>query len=274
MQTIAIQQHAVPALGFGTFQLKDATARQMVREALAIGYRHIDTAQIYENEAAVGQGIKDAAIARDEIFLTTKVWVDQFRNGDLQRSVDESLQRLGVDYVDLLLLHWPNPDVPLAETIAALNEVQQAGKTRLIGISNFTCELIDQAVALSEAPLATNQVEYHPHLSQAKVLSALARHGMTLTAYSPLAQGKLMDDETLSDIAASHGVSIPQVALRWLLQQPQVMAIPRSSKPEHARNNFAVNEFTLSDEEMQRIHQLARADGRVINPQSLAPDWD
>ena len=271
---VEINNVRIPALGFGTFQLDEPVAERMVKTALDLGYRHIDTAQVYRNEAAVGRGIAASGVAREEIFLTTKVWIDRFRDGDLQQSVDESLRRLQTDYVDLLLLHWPNPQVPLAETIAALNAVQETGKARLIGISNFTCALIDEAARHSRIPLATNQVEYHPYLDQSAVLDRLHQHHMTLTAYSPLAQGKLLNDPVLTEIGNRYGKNAGQVALRWLIQQPGVLAIPRSSQTNHAQSNFEIFDFALTTEELQAIHRLARPDGRVINPQGLAPDWD
>jgi diketogulonate reductase-like aldo/keto reductase len=264
----------IPALGFGTFQLEPSNAERMTRYALDIGYRHIDTAQMYRNEEVVGRGMQQAASAREDVFLTTKVWVDRFADGDLQRSVEESLRRLDTSYVDLLLLHWPNPDIPLAETIKALNEVRGAALARHIGVSNFTVALTDEAVRLSQAPLVTNQVEYHPLLDQRPVHQALARHGMALTAYCPLAQGHVFGDATLQRIANAHDKTPAQIALRWLLQQEGVVAIPRSKREEHADANRAIFDFALAETEMAEIHALHSSRGRLINPASLAPDWD
>jgi len=264
----------IPALGFGTFQLEPDDAHRMVRYALGIGYRHIDTAQMYRNEEAVGRGIQDAGLGRDAVFLTTKVWVDRFADGDLQRSVEESLKRLDTGYVDLLLLHWPNPDIALADTIKALNEVRAAGMARHIGVSNFNIALLEQAVALSSAPLVTNQVEYHPFLDQTPVQRALSHHHMALTAYCPLAQGRVFGDATLERIAHAHDKSPGQVALRWLLQQEGVVAIPRSKREAHADANRAIFDFALTDTEMAEINALRSARGRLISPSSLAPDWD
>lgn len=264
----------IPAIGFGTFQLEPETARARVHDALAAGYRHIDTAQMYNNEEAVGAGIRDSGLARDEIFVTTKVWVDRFRDGDLQRSAEESLQRLGLDAVDLLLLHWPNPEVPLEETIGALNDVRQRGLARHIGVSNFTVALTREAVAASDAPLVTNQVEYHPYLSQDPVRRELARQGMALTAYCPLGQGRVLQDPVIARIASDHGKDPGQVILRWHYQQPDVVAIPRSSRAERVRSNLEIFDFELSEAEMNAISGLAREDGRIISPASLAPAWD
>ena len=264
----------IPVLGFGTWELRDGLAVRMVEAALGIGYRHIDTAQMYENEREVGTAIRTSGIDRREIFLTTKVWPDRFRDGDLQRSVEESLERLGLDAVDLLLLHWPNPAVPLAETIAALNDTRARGLTRHIGVSNFPTGLMREALRLSEAPLVTNQVEYHPFLSQKRVLRACREAGMALTAYCPLARGRVFGHPVIERIAARHRKSPAQVALRWLVQQEGVVAIPRSSKPEHARANFEIWDFSLDGREMAEISALARSGGRIVDIAGLAPDWD
>ena len=263
----------IPKLGFGTWKLKDETGAAAVKAALETGYRHIDTAQIYENEAAVGAGLAASGVDRADIFLTTKVWMDRYRAGDLEKSARESLARLKTDYVDLLLLHWPSEDVDLKETIEALNAAKAAGLTRHIGVSNFTTRWLDEAAALSEAPLVTNQVEYHPFLDQTPVIEALRRHGMSLTAYSPIGQGKVFEDETLRDVAARHGKTPAQIALKWLIDQPEVIAIPRSSRAENIAANFAVFDIDLSAEETARIDALRRGDGRLIDP-SWAPVWD
>ncbi len=274
MHNVEAKGASIPALGFGTFQLEPADAEAMVRYALDIGYRHIDTAQMYRNEEAVGAGIRSASVDRDDVFVTTKVWVDRFADGDLQRSVEESLRRLDMAAVDLVLLHWPNPDIPLAETLKALNEVREAGMTRHIGVSNFNVALIEEAVAQSPAPLVTNQVEYHPFLDQVPVRRALAGHGMALTAYCPLAQGKVFGEPTLEHIGERHGKNAGQVALRWLIQQEGVVAIPRSRHAEHVRSNLEVFDFALDDDEMAAIAGLASGRGRLISPSQLAPAWD
>ena len=264
----------IPKIGFGTFQLEPAVARARVRDALVTGYRHIDTAQIYDNEEAVGAGIRDSGVAREEILVTTKVWVDRFRDGDLQRSAEESLKRLGLDDVDLLLLHWPNPDVPLAESVGALNDARRRGLTRHIGVSNFTVALVREAVAESDAPLVTNQVEYHPYLAQDALREELARQDMALTAYCPLGQGRIFHEGVIRRIARTHGKEPGQVVLRWQYEQPGVAAIPRTSKAERVHSNFDIFDFELSDSEMGEIACLARADGRIINPAGRAPAWD
>lgn len=273
MQYVNANGAQIPALGFGTFELEPADAEAMVAHALEVGYRHIDTAQMYKNEEAVGRGIAKSGVAREDIFLTTKVWTDQFSDGDLQASVRKSLEKLGTDYVDLILLHWPNPEISLKETLGALNDVREQGLARNIGVSNFTAHLIDEAVSQAGVPLATNQVEYHPFLSQKPVLDKLAEHDMALTAYCPLAQGRVFSEPTLDRIGKAHGKNGGQVALRWLIQHGNVIAIPRSTKPEHVASNLEIFDFDLTEEEMREIAGLHSEDGRIINP-SFAPDWD
>ncbi len=275
-QTIpVVEAHGakIPAIGFGTWQLQGEACEEAVTVALEAGYRHIDTAQAYDNETAVGHGIERAGLPRDEIFVTTKVWLDQMEDGRLQGSVELSLKRLGLDHADLVLIHWPNPDVPLAETMQALCEVKRFGMAKHIGISNFPVALMREAIELATEPLVTNQVEYHPQLDQSALLAACRSAGMALTAYSPLGRGELLDNPTLQAIAESHGKTVAQVILRWLIQQKDVVAIPRSSEPAHIRSNFEVFDFALSNEEMVRIFGLAEPQGRLIDP-DWAPQWD
>ncbi|ATU93005.1 aldo/keto reductase [Phyllobacterium zundukense] len=264
----------IPAIGFGTFRMPGADVLRMVPAVLKLGYRHIDTAQIYGNEAEVGQAIASSDVPRANIFLTTKVWVDRYRHDDFIRSVDESLKKLKTDYVDLLLLHWPQSDVPLAERIGALNEVRDAGKVRHIGISNFNTALMAEAVALSKAPIVTNQVEYHPYLDQTPVLDAARKSGMSITAYYAMADGKVIGDPTIKAIAAAHGKSEAQVVLRWLVQQDGVVTLSKTVSEERAKSNFQIFDFELSSDEMRALHALARPDGRIVSPRNLAPDWD
>jgi len=263
--TVTVDGHDIPLLGFGTWQLEPADARRMVAEALRIGYRHIDTAWIYENEKAVGDGIRDAiaegVVAREDIWLTTKIWVEHFRDGDLQKQAEESAESLGFT-PDLLLLHWPKKTPPFAETLKALNDAQARGLTRAIGLSNFPSAEFRQAQSLSDARLITNQVEYHPYLSLQTLIATARDLGSSITAWSPLAQGQIADDATLKEIATPHGKTPGQITLRWLIQQ-DVIAIPRTTKESRARENFDIFDFDLSSEEMQRIHALARPDGRL-----------
>ncbi|EKV32894.1 oxidoreductase, aldo/keto reductase family [Caenispirillum salinarum AK4] len=274
MWTVPAKDAQIPALGFGTFTLSPDDCQRMVTAALEVGYRHVDTAQVYDNEDAVGAAMAQSPVPREDVWLTTKVWVDKFRDGDLQKSVDDSLKRLQTDYVDLLLLHWPNPDVPLEETLKALASVKRDGRARHIGLSNFTVALMKQAFAVTEEPLAVNQVEYHPYLNQDPVLDMVRAKGMALTAYSPVAQGNILGDETLKRIGDKYGKNEAQVTLRWLIQQDGVIAIPRTKSEEHCKTNLEVFDFDLTEEEMAEIKALHRPDGRQISPEGLAPEWD
>lgn len=264
----------IPALGFGTFRISEDDVKRIVPHALKTGFRHVDTAQIYANESAVGEAIELSGVPRKEIFLTTKVWGDNYHYDEFIVSVDESLKKLKTDYVDLLLLHWPSNDVPLSEQIAALNDVKKAGKVRHIGVSNFTAVLMDQAVALSDAPLVTNQVEYHPFLDQTAVLDRVRKRGMSLTSYYAMADGRVFENETLKAIASEHGKSVAQIVLRWLLQQKDVVALSKTVSEERVSQNFDVFDFELTRAQMQAIHDLAEDDGRIVSPEGLAPDWD
>lgn len=270
---ISLQNRKIPALGYGTWQLKGPECRSGVKKALDIGYRHIDTAQIYENEAEVGAAIQESGIKRDDIFLTTKVWTTELREGALQKSVDISLKKLKTDCADLLLIHWPVNDVPFAEQLKALQAVQKEGKTRLIGISNFTVAQMKEVVEKIGVPVVNNQVEYHPYLSQKPVLDYIRSHDMFLTAYSPLARGKVKDDPVLTKIAQKHGKTTGQITLRWLVQQEAVAAIPKAGSEKHMRENFEIFDFSLDAQEMKEISALARPDGRLISP-GWSPKWD
>jgi 2,5-diketo-D-gluconate reductase B len=265
---------AIPVVGFGTSPLTGGLTAETVLAALSTGYRHIDTARKYGTEPAVGEAMRASGIPRGDIFLTTKVSHENLRAGDFARSVDDSLRALKVDYVDLLLVHWPNQAIALAETMQALAQARRQGLARHIGVANFNIGLLDQAVALCPEPLVALQAEYHPYLDQSKLLAAARRHRLVFIAYCPLARGRLFGDPVLDEIAATRGRSVAQIALRWLLQQ-NVAAIPFSSKPERIAGNFDVLDFTLDDDEMERILALRRADGRVANPTGRVPGgWD
>lgn len=274
MKFVTANGATIPALGFGTFRMPGKEVLEVVPEAIRLGFRHIDTAQIYGNEAEVGEAIQKSGAARGDIFLTTKVWVDKFRHADFVKSVEESLKKLRTDHVDLLLLHWPNDAVPLAEQIGALNAVRQAGKVRHIGVSNYNTALMAEAVELSAAPIVTNQVEYHPYLDQTKVLETARRLGMSVTAYYAMADGKVLSDPALNDIGAGHGKSAAQVVLRWLVQQDGVVALSKTSTLKRLPENFAIFDFALSAEEMAAFHALSAPGGRIVSPAGLAPAWD
>ena len=264
---------AIPAIGFGTSQLGDCG--EVVATALKLGYRHIDTAWKYGSEKGVGEGIRASGVARGEIFLCTKVSHEYLRAADFARSVDESLENLQVDYVDLLHVHWPTIDnIPLAETMGALAKAKRDGLARHIGVANFNIALLEEAVRLCPEPLVSLQAEYHPYLDQSKVLAYCRKAGLVFTAYCPLARGRLFKDPVLTDIASSKGKTIAQVALRWLMQQGNIAAIPRSSNPRHIAESLDVFDFELTADEMKRIFALKRADGRIANPKGRAPAWD
>lgn len=269
-ETIEVQGTRVPVLGFGTWLITGPDATEGVRDALEIGYRHIDTARAYENEREVGRGIADSGVPRDQIFLTTKVPHPDAAPELVQRDAEESLERLGVDYVDLLLLHWPNPEVPLEQTLGAMDKLKDDGRVRQIGVSNFPAGQLKQALEM--APVFTNQVEYHPFLSQERVLDVARDHDAIVTAYSPLAHGRVPGDETLRRIGAAHGKTAGQVSLRWLLDQPHVVAIPKASSHERRAENFDVFDFELTLEERAEIDALPK-DVRTADP-PWAPDWD
>ncbi|WP_275789539.1 aldo/keto reductase [Pararhizobium gei] len=274
MHTVTANGANIPALGFGTFRMPGPDVLRIVPKAIELGFRHIDTAQIYRNEAEVGDAIQASGIARGEIFLTTKVWVDHYKHADFLDSVDESLKKLKTDYVDLLLLHWPSSGVPLAEQIGALNAVKKAGKVRHIGVSNFNTKLMAESVALSDAPIATNQIEYHPYLDQSIVLEAARATGMSITAYYAMADGKVPNEPLLKDIGAKHGKTAAQVVLRWLVAQDGVIALSKTATESRLPENFDIFDFDLSEEEIAAIHKLARPNGRIVSPGGLAPDWD
>jgi diketogulonate reductase-like aldo/keto reductase len=272
MQFVEAGGAEIPAIGVGTWELRGRSCARLVEQAIKLGYRHIDTAQIYENEREVGEGIRASGVKRDDVFVTTKVWTTHFAPNDLERSTKDSLSKLRLTEVDLLLLHWPNPQVPLSETLGALAHVKTLGMARHIGVSNFTVALLDQAVATCAEPLVCDQVEYHPYLDQTRVLEACARHGMALVAYSPVAKGRIKNDRTLARIGAVHGKTAAQVCLRWLVQQ-HVAAIPRTSRIERLSENIEIFDFTLSDDEMQQISAMGSAKGRLTDF-GFAPDWD
>lgn len=264
---------AIPAIGFGTSGLGDIRAEH-VAAALQAGYRHIDTARKYGTERAVGEGMRASGVPREEIFLCTKVSHENLHAADFARSVEQSLAALGVGYVDLLLVHWPETNTPLAETMAALAKAKRDGLTRHIGVANFNIAMLDAAIRLCPEPLVTLQAECHPYLDQSKVIAACRARGLVLTAYCPLARGRLQGDAVLADIGRRHGKTFAQVALRWLMQQDIIAAIPRSTNAARIAQNLDVFDFALSDEDMRRIGALKRPDGRIANPMGRAPAWD
>lgn len=250
----------VPALGLGTWQLTGQDCTTAVETALDVGYRHIDTAQVYGNEAEVGDGIAAADVNREEIFLTTKL---DTRNRSYQRVVDstrESLDKLGTDYVDLLLIHQPNylTRASHEETLRAMADLVEEGLVRHVGVSNFGVEKLKHAREVSDVPILTDQVQYHPYWDQRKLLDYCRVHDVLLTAYSPLARGSVLSDPILERIGTAYGKSPAQVALRWLLQQDGVVTIPKATSREHIEANLDVFDFRLTDAEMREIRQPSK----------------
>lgn len=271
MKTITNQGLRMPALGLGTWPMLGEECRDAVTRAIDLGYRHIDTAWRYENEAAVGAGIAAAGIAREALHVTTKVWWDALAPDRLRASLDESLAALRLDYVDLYLIHWPAPDMDLEAALDVMMAAQQAGQVRAIGVSNFTVALLERAIAHG-APIACNQVEYHVTLSQERLLAACRKHGVALTAYAPVVRGRLADDPVMQRIGHKHGASPTQIALAWLLDQDGVAAIPKAARPETQRANLGAAAIRLDDEDRAAIAGLPK-DQRVVNP-DFAPVWD
>ncbi|MFG6082924.1 aldo/keto reductase [Paracoccus litorisediminis] len=264
----------IPALGFGVFRMSDDEVERIVPEALTTGFRHFDTAQIYGNEAALGRALEQAGAKRDELFLTTKVWVDNYTVDRFAASVDESLDKLRVDQVDLLLLHWPGDKVPVAQQVELLNAVKDAGKTRHIGVSNQNIQQMQETIRLSASPIVTNQVELHPYLDQSHLLAAGREAGLAVTAYYGMADGKVIGDPVIGAIAAKYGKTPAQIGLRWLVQQDGVIALSKTANIARVAENFAIFDFALEAEDMAAIRALARPDGRLVSPAGLAPDWD
>lgn len=266
-----IQGTEVPELGFGTFTLTGQSCVEAVKDAIEIGYRHIDTARMYGNEAEVGQAIREAPLDREQIFLTTKLWHDELQQNQVIASTEDSLRQLQTDYVDLLLIHWPSTEgIPLKTTLDAMMHLQQEGKVKHIGVSNFPPGMLKEALNL--APLFCNQFEYHPFLQQEQLLKMARENDLMLTAYCPLAKGDVPGNQGLQEIGERHGKNAAQVVLRWLIQQAKVAAIPRSTKHENRVKNFDIFDFELSDEEMAAIHQMNQ-NKRKINP-GFGPNWN
>lgn len=266
----------IPVIGLGTWQLTGKQCSQIVSQALQLGYEHIDTAQAYSNEAEVGQGIKQSGVAREKYFLTTKIFPDdlKFKPEKLLAAAECSLENLGVDYVDLLLLHWPDSRVPLSETMPALCELQKQGLTRNIGVSNFTIDYLLEAKAHADLPIAVNQVEFHPFIKQDNLQAFMSNHHIPLEAYSPLARGKVFDNAIIKNIADKHGISASQVSLAWILTDKKRIAIPKTATPEHLQDNLNAINVQLDSEDIAQLNSLASPDGRLVEHPDYTPDWD
>ena len=256
MEYQAIQSEKVPSLGLGTWRLSGEECVWAVERALVLGYRHVDTAQMYANEGEVGRSIRNSSVDREEIFLVTKVRTSSFSHHNVLRSTRESLKKLQTEYVDLLLMHWPNPSVPLGETLGAMRELQEEGSVKHVGVSNFPPSMVEEAT--EHAEIFCNQVEYHPYRTQDELLAQARDMDYLLTAYSPVAKGRILNDATLREIGQVYDKTPAQVTLRWLIQQEKVVAIPKAASEDHLRSNFEVFDFELSNEEMERVFELRR----------------
>jgi len=255
MEYVSVQDVQVPALGLGTARMKGETCREAVETGLNLGYRHIDTAQMYNNEDAVGTAVTASRVDRENVFLTTKINRGNQSYDDVLSSFAGSLERLGMEYVDLLLIHAPSR-IPVEETIRAMNQLQEEGRVRYIGVSNFSVQQTKEAVTASETPIVTDQVKYHPFHGQNNLLEYCIGNNVMLTAYSPLARGRVADDGTLSEMGSRYGKTASQVALRWLIQQENVSAIPKASSRDHLKENIDIFDFELTDKEMQQVFEL------------------
>jgi diketogulonate reductase-like aldo/keto reductase len=264
---------AIPAIGLGTWQLRGDEALRAVHAALDAGYRHIDTAAMYGNEREIGEAVRAHPVPREDIFLTTKVWSSDLADGLLQKSAEASLKRLQVAEVDLLLIHWPSRDIPLREQIRALCDAKRRGLARHIGVSNFSPRYVEAAVQYADEPIVTNQVEYHPYLDQSAVFAACRKHGLVVSSYAPIGRGAVLRDAVVREIARAKGKTPAQVVLRWHIQQPLNLAIPKSADPRRIRENIAIFDFALTPEEMDRISSLARRGSRVVSS-SNGLAWD
>lgn len=272
MQYKNIQGIDVPEIGLGTYKLHDRDCTNAVRMALDIGYRHIDTAQMYKNEREIGEALNISTVPREDIFLATKIWHTNLDPDDVLQTTEDSLRNLDTPYVDLLMIHWPNDQYDLRDTIEAMLVLRDQGKAMNIGVSNFPLSLLKKANEEIRAPIFCNQVEFHPFIDQLDLLDYAIENDIMLTAYSPLAQGNVLKDKTLQEIAKSHGKSPSQVALRWLIEQENVVAIPKASSENHLQENFNIFDFELTDDEFERIDMLDKST-RLVDP-SFAPDWE
>ncbi len=272
MQVVEAHGARIPQIGLGTMTLKEEVCVQAVKTALQVGYNHLDTAMFYGNEKEVGEGLRASGVKRDGVFICTKVRENNLLPENFIKSRDQSLANLQLPYVDLLLIHWNNKDIPFKVSIAALCQAKKEGKARHVGVANFTTQMLDDAWAVTTEPLVCNQIEMHPFINQDKVLAACKKHGMAVVAYCPIARGKVPGADALERIGKAHGKSAAQVSLRYLVQMG-ACAIPRTATPDHLKANIDVFDFKLSDAEMAELKKLNATNMRVVNPPH-APVWD
>ncbi len=270
--SVAASGAVIPQIGLGTWQLRGDVLDRAVAAAVEAGYRHFDTAPRYENEAEVGRAIRATGIARDDVFVTTKVWYTELAAAAFRASAEASVERLGLGPVDLLLVHWPNPEVPLEETIGALCEARRAGLARHVGVANFPISLLEKTLALADEPIVANQCEHHPRLDQSKLIAFCRSRGIAFVSYAPIGSGRLLEDPVIGAIARRLGRTPAQVVLRWHLQQGLV-AIPRSSNPGRVAENIAIGDFELTDTDMTALSGLAAPDGRIFDPPRVT-SWE
>jgi 2,5-diketo-D-gluconate reductase B len=272
MQVVEAHGARIPAIGLGTMTLKDDICVQAVKTALQLGYTHLDTAWFYGNEKEVGEGLRQSGARRDSVFVCTKVRETHLMPDKFQQSLDESLKNLQLPFVDLLLIHWNNKDIPFKTSVGALCKAKKDGLAKHVGVANFTTSMLDEAWAVTSEPLVCNQIEMHPFINQDKVVTASKKHGMAVVAYCPIARGKVPGAEVLERIGKAHGKSSAQVSLRYLVQMG-ICAIPRTATPEHQKQNLDIFDFELSDAEMKDLKALNATNMRVVNPPH-APQWD
>jgi len=272
MKNVLSQGLSIPHIGFGTFRMPGDSSQAVVESAIEVGYRHIDTASMYENEAAVGRAIKVSGLKRDELFLTTKVWHDQLESSDLLNAFELSREKLGVDYVDLYMVHWPSPSMDLARMMDTLMSLQESGKIRGIGVCNFNMTMLCHVIDKLKAPVAAVQAEYHPFLNQDRQLAYLRTKNIPLVAYAPLAQGRVASDPKLKAIALKHRCTAAQVAIAWLIEQEGVIAIPKAQRVENQRANIGSENILLDDEDRKLIASFDKTQ-RFVRP-PFEPDWD
>ncbi|MDA0746090.1 MAG: aldo/keto reductase [bacterium] len=257
METLELLSgHSMPVVGLGTWPMKEDQCKQAVTSALALDYTHFDTAYMYKNQREIGEALREAGANREELFITSKIWHDHLKYEDALSQADEILQELNMDYVDLLLIHWPNDDVPMEDTFKALKEIHNAGKARSIGVSNFSVAQMKKAREVSGVPICANQIKYHPGHEQRDILTYCQEHNIIVTAYSPLAKQEIFGNPALTTVAQAHGKTPAQIALRWLLQK-NIIVIPKASSREHLQENLDVFNWKLSTEDMDRIDQMA-----------------
>ncbi|MBZ9790016.1 aldo/keto reductase [Rhizobium sp. 3T7] len=272
METIETHGVAIPRLGLGTFRMPGDAARPVVESGLELGFRHIDTAAMYDNEAAVGAALAASGINRADLFVTTKVWYDKLSPDALRRSFDTSLGKLRLDHIDLFLVHWPSANMNMSATLDAITKLKEEGLARAIGVCNFNLPMIRHAIEEIGAPIAVHQVEYHPFLSQTPMLDYLRRKGIPMTAYAPLAQGRAAKDSVLARIGEKHSATAAQIAIAWLLDQENLIAIPKAARPSSQRANLDALNIHLDEEDRAAIAALPK-DLRYVDP-PFAPDWE